>query len=171
MTKRSSNAGPEFIRAFIAQGYLGKDSSLRTEIEAKAKALIGGSEVALRAGRIAAVWWQAAEIAQKAGLIAQDIDIRKIAWAFWEKSQESQIAMNPVELAIRTLFGNLILGKGSTVTEPGSEHFGKTEARWLPWFDIGPDDEGQSRHEDVFVVPTDKIVKMSGGAISQTRIG
>lgn len=163
------HAGKKFVGAMIEAGYSTEPERLMHEIEHKCECLVGpGSPIQRRAARIAAVLWQAGEIAQGCGLIPPDFNLEGMVQRLWAKALEADTAPgNAHDLAIRTLFESLIARKGSDIAEGLSNE--RREA--FGWHLDGPNARDEPSWSDgVFIVRTAKLAELAGGALDRKAI-
>lgn len=163
------HAGKVFVAAMFDAGYPTAPERLVREIDDKSARLIGpGSPVQRRAARIAAVIWQAGEIAQGCGLIPAEFDLEGMAQRLWAKALEADTAPgNSHEVAIRTLFESLISKKGVDIIEGLSpEH--REAAGW--YLDRHAAQVDAAWSNGVYIVRTSKLAELAGGALDRKAV-
>jgi len=158
------HAGPAFVRAMISAGYARDPDRLREEVDAKA-GILGGPTAeppVRRAARIAALIWQAGVIAQDARLIPADFDLAAMARRLWDKAMEAETAPGSAEaMAVRTLMETLIRRRGVDIPEDlGGGH--REAVAWRP--------ETFKTHGAVYIVSTDALAGLAGGALNHTAV-
>jgi hypothetical protein len=163
------------------QGHVSNPALLAVDIEAKSKALTGKGAASqhLRPARIVAVLWTAGEIAQKAGLIPYETDLKTLAERIWARAQEAETAGGTThQRALETLYRNLYARRGGDVRESMQGDYREAKA-WRLEPDAKPSKlhqaaarkvEEKDVYDAVYVVPVAALAELSGGAIGHKAV-
>lgn len=188
------HSGPAFVRALFDQGHVDDPDALAREVEAKADRLMTAAPSdQRRAAVIAALLWQAGEIATEAGLIPPDFklsapaeviapgnewtapveepapgdfvsDLDRLILKVWRRARTADTAAtDPLSKAVETLTRNLVTGIGFTVAE-GNDGPTRGERRAFRLDSI------KGVCGEVFVIPVDQIAAVTEGPFTAPQV-
>ena len=188
------HGGRVFVRALFDQGHVDDPDALAREIEAKADRLMKAAPSnQRRAAVIAALIWQAGEIATEAGLIPAEFNLRapsqlvapenewsepnveqapddfvtsldRLILKVWRRARMADsAATDPMAKAVETLTRNLVVGIGFNVAE-GADGPTRGERRAFRLDRISGAAKGG------FVIPVDQIAALTEGPFTAAQV-
>lgn len=163
--RNHGHAGPAFVEALIAAGLHRQAREIRQGIDKSARAIAGleadGKHV--RAAMPFAILDTAGRLAQRLGILPEEIDIaRAVRWA-WARFADSSdaVALDPEQQATINLRAWIAERWGSSIHPTVPEDNGRVSNRdALGWYD-----------DDAVYIPTHRIVEAAGGALKEIEIG
>ncbi|OAI44315.1 hypothetical protein AYO42_00785 [Rhizomicrobium sp. SCGC AG-212-E05] len=156
--------GPAFVEALGRMGYVSDPEPLRKRKDAFAAVLAEGCvkdhAMRLRAARIPAYIWLAAEVAKEAKLLPESYDPEKMARWVWKQMLESDIAPESASAkGLATLRSALMQRKDYDVLDYANRDSKYREA--VAYHNASHKDHPGRKF---FVIPSSKLVELSGGS-------
>ncbi|MDP4026330.1 DUF927 domain-containing protein [Methylobacterium sp. NEAU 140] len=163
--RNHGHAGPAFVEAMIAAGLHLRAQDIRRGIDKSARAIAGpeadGKHV--RAALPFAILDTAGRLAQRLGILPQEVDVaRAVRWA-WSRFAASSdaVALDPEQQATTNLRAWIAERWGSSIHPTVPDDNGRAPMRdALGWFD-----------DSTVYVPAHRIVEAAGGALKEIEIG
>jgi len=165
------------VQALKDQGYVDKPEEFTADVDALVSRLKPDGSMAKRAARMVAYLWQAALVAQDAGLIPEEFEAERFAKEIWAEACAGDLKPESRVLgAIERLAENLVAKRGVeipdlTKKEDGTGIAGFTTDRvyrepvaWIAAHTAKPALKGGDKPEPqrVYVVPASKLLELAG---------
>ena len=172
------HAAPIFIQHLIDEGYTADPDLIRARVSAAQTDLTEKTDApqARRVASAAALVLVAGELAQEAGLIAEDYDVSGAVAHVLKRSKDLMAQdMDPLDTALSNLREGVVRRLGVDVVDLcyDEEHQNREVVAFYGYPDgenFTSADSDRSHHERVYFIPGDQMFKFGGGNVSSTSM-